>query len=193
MSVDNVEIARATYEQFARGDFSAFEDWSDDFEFVTSPELPDAGTYRGEEARRWARNWVEAFEGLTMEATEIIDAGDKVVVGILQRGRFRGSQAMTEGRWWNVLTFHGEDVTRSELFPERGQALKAAGLSEYGQRVAIGPSQLFSEVAALDEKRGSHGKAHSVERYCVGDVRGERRACASRAGSPEATRPGQPG
>ena len=35
-----------------------------------------------------------------MEATEIIDAGDMVVVGILQRGRFRGGEAMTEGRWW---------------------------------------------------------------------------------------------
>jgi ketosteroid isomerase-like protein len=130
MSEENVEIARATYEQFARGDFSSFADWSNDFEFVTSPEVPDAGTYRGEEARRWARNWVEAFEGLTMEATEFIDAGDKVVVGILQRGRFRGSEAMTEGRWWNVLTFRSADVVRSELFAERSVAFEAAGLSE---------------------------------------------------------------
>ena len=130
MSEENVEIARATYEQFARGDFSSFADWSDEFEFVTSPEQPDAGTYRGEEARRWAMNWVEAFEGLTMEATEIIDAGDMVVVGILQRGRFRGGEAMTEGRWWQVLTFRGGDVIRSELFPERSLALEAAGLSE---------------------------------------------------------------
>ena len=73
---------------------------------------------------------MEAFEGLTMEATEIIDAGDMVLVGILQRGRFRGSEAVTEGRWWNVLTFRGGDVIRSELFPERSLALEAAGLSE---------------------------------------------------------------
>ena len=140
MSVDNVEIARATYEQFARGDFSAFEDWSDDFEFVTSPELPDAGTYRGEEARRWARNWVEAFEGLTMEATEIIDAGDKVVVGILQRGRFRGSQAMTRGTL----------VERADVSGRGRHAIRAvsrAGPGAQGRR-AIG-------VAALDEKRYS--------------------------------------
>jgi ketosteroid isomerase-like protein len=129
MSEENVEFARAVYEQFAQGDFSAFGDWPDDFEFVTSPELPDAGTYRGEDARRWARSWVEAFEGLTMEATEIIDAGDKVVIGLIQRGRFRGSQAPTEGRWWNVVTFRGEDMIRSQLFPERSQALEAAGLS----------------------------------------------------------------
>jgi ketosteroid isomerase-like protein len=130
MSQEHVETARSTYEQFARGDFSPFEDWSDEFEFVTSPEVPDAGTYRGEEARRWARNWVDAFEGLTMEATEIIDAGDKVVVGIVQRGRFRGSKTVTDGRWWNVITFRDQDLIRSELFAERSAAMEAAGLSE---------------------------------------------------------------
>ena len=130
MSRENVEAARASYEQFAQGDFSSFADFSDEFEFVTSPEVPDAGTYRGEDARRWARNWVEAFEGLTIEATEILDAGDKVVVGIIQRGRFRGSQAPTEGRWWNVLTFRDEELIRSELFSERRAALEAAGLPD---------------------------------------------------------------
>ena len=29
--------------------------------------------------------WVESFEGHTIDATEIIDAGDKVLVAILQR------------------------------------------------------------------------------------------------------------
>jgi ketosteroid isomerase-like protein len=130
MSRENVERARETYEQFARGDFTSFADWSDDFEFVTSPELPDAGTYRGEDARRWASAWVNSFEGLTMEATEILDAGNKVVVGILQRGRFRGSETATEGRWWNVLTFREGEPVRSELIPERGMALEVAGLRE---------------------------------------------------------------
>ena len=50
MSQQNVEIVRAFYERFASGDFNALAGFSDDFEFVTSPELPDAGTYRGEES-----------------------------------------------------------------------------------------------------------------------------------------------
>lgn len=50
MSEKNVEIVRAAYERAARGEFD-FGDWAEDFEFVTSPELPDAGVYRGEEAR----------------------------------------------------------------------------------------------------------------------------------------------
>jgi ketosteroid isomerase-like protein len=78
MSEENVEQVRARYEQFARGDFTPMEEAPDDFEFVASTNVPDAGTYRGEAARRWMKAWVESFDGLTMEATEIIDVGDKV-------------------------------------------------------------------------------------------------------------------
>ena len=130
MSQENVEAVRAAYERYGRGDFSTWADLPDDFEFVTSPEMPDAGTYRGEAARRWMRAWVESFEGLTIEATEIIDADDRVVVAISQRGRPRGSQTLVEGHWWVVMTFHGGEVARVEAFPERATALEAAGLQE---------------------------------------------------------------
>ena len=105
MSEENVEVVRAFYERFARGDFDALAGFSDDFEFVTSPELPDAGTYRG-------------------------DAGDKVVVAIFQRGNLRGSQTAVEGRWWQVVTLRGGEVAQVVTFQERAQALEAAGLSE---------------------------------------------------------------
>jgi hypothetical protein len=74
--------------------------------------------------------WVESFEELTVEATEIIDAGDKVVVAMLQRGRPRESQTVVEGRWWQAVTLRGGEVARIESFPERAQALEAAGLRE---------------------------------------------------------------
>src|SRR5688572_17817169 len=102
MSEQNVEVVRTFYERFARGDFDVLAAFSDDFEFVTSPKLPDAGTYRGEGAIRFMKTWVESFDRLTIEATEIIDAGDKVVVAIFQRGNLRGSQTAVDGRWWQV-------------------------------------------------------------------------------------------
>ena len=131
MSQENVEIVRAMYEPFARGDFSAWADLPDDFEFVASPELPDAATYRGQAAVQWMTTWVESFDGLTIEATEIIDAGDdKVLVAILQRGRPHGSQTVVEGCWWVVMTLSGGELARTEVYPEHAQALEAAGLSE---------------------------------------------------------------
>ena len=130
MSQENVEIVRAMFEQFARGDFSALGDLPDDFEFVASRDLPDAGTYRGELAIRWMTAWVQSFEGHTIRATEIIDAGDKVLVAIFQRGRPRGSQTVVEGSGWVALSFRGGEIARAEGFPDRAEALEAAGLRE---------------------------------------------------------------
>ena len=135
MSEQNVEIVRAFYERLARGDFNALTDVPGDFEFVTSPELPDAGTYRGEGAIRFMKTWVESFDQLTIEATEIIDAGDKVVVAILQRGRPRGSQTAVEGRWWQVVTLRGgRDCPGRELPGTRSGLGELAGEPSAGRR-----------------------------------------------------------
>jgi ketosteroid isomerase-like protein len=132
MSQQNVEVVRTVFDQFARGDFGRwFALTSDDFEFVTSPDIPDAGTYYGEEARRWITAWVRSFEGHAMEATEITDAGgDNVFAGFLQRGHPRGSQSTVEGRWWTVVTFRQGAMARIEVFADRAEGLKAAGLGE---------------------------------------------------------------
>ncbi len=131
MSQENVETVRAFFDPLARGDLSRwFAEVTDDFVFVASPEVPDAGTYRGEEARRWITTWAESFEGYTVEATEFTDAGDKVFLSILQRGRPRGSRVAVEGRWWVVVTLREGVIAQSEVFAERAQALEAAGLQE---------------------------------------------------------------
>src|SRR5215213_5857327 len=130
MSEGNVETVRAMFEPYARGDFTGWADLPDEFVFVASRELPDAGSYRGEGATRWMTAWVESFDGLTMEATEFIDAGEKVLVAIVQRGRPRGGQTMMEGRWWMVITLRAGELVRAEAFPEGDQAREAAGLSE---------------------------------------------------------------
>ena len=130
MSEQNVDALRAAFGMYARGDFSPIGMLGDEFELVISPEAPDAGTYRGEEARRWLRAWVASFEGMTIEATEILDAGDKVFLGMTQRGRPPGSAVSVEGRWWQVSSFRGREIVRVEMFPDRAQALEAAGLRE---------------------------------------------------------------
>lgn len=128
MSEENVEALRAAFKRYAHGDFSPIGLLGDDFELVISPEAPDAGTYRGEEARRWLRAWVASFEEMTIEATEILDVGDRVFLGMIQRGRPPGSAASVEGRWWQVSAFRGREIVRVEMFADRTQALEAAGL-----------------------------------------------------------------
>lgn len=130
MSEQNVEVVRARYEQFAVGDFSQLTDVADDFELITSRENPEAGSYRGEPGKRWLETWVESFDGLTIEATEIIDAGDSVFLAIVQRGRPRGSRSVVEQRWWQVLTLRGGILCKLQTFRERADALEAAGLTD---------------------------------------------------------------
>ena len=131
MSEENVEVVKAMFDHTASGDFSRwFAEVTDDFVFVASPEVPDAGTYRGEEARQWITAWVESFKDHTIEAMDFTDADDKVFFTILQRGRPRGSEVAVEGRWWMVMTLRDGAVARAEAFDERGEALEAAGISE---------------------------------------------------------------
>jgi ketosteroid isomerase-like protein len=129
MSQENVEIVRAVQQQFARGALDSIE-MADDFELVTPRENPDGGTYRGEAARRWLKGWLDSFDEVSVESTEMIDAGDAVFAGIVQRGRLRGSQAVVEERSWQVVSFRDGVVTRVEAFLERAQALEAARLRE---------------------------------------------------------------
>jgi hypothetical protein len=37
---------------------------------------------------------------------------------------------VVEGRWWQAVTVRGGEIARTESFPERAQALEAAGLSD---------------------------------------------------------------
>ena len=130
MSYEYVEATRASFERFARGDFSESADLPDNYEVVTAPEMPDAGTYRGEAARTWMNAWVESFDSLMFEAVEILDAGDRVVVEFIQRGTPRGGSTRMELRTWWVTTWSDGIPARAEIFMSRREALEAAGLSE---------------------------------------------------------------
>ena len=131
MSQEHIDWLRPQFEQFAKSDFSAYSELPDDFELVLAPEMPDAGSYRGQAAARWMMSWVESFHRLTIEAIEFVDAGeDQVVIEMLQRGSLAGSAEVVETRTWAVDTFREGALVRVELFQAREEALEAAGLKE---------------------------------------------------------------
>jgi hypothetical protein len=51
-------------------------------------------------------------------------------VEVPQEGRLAGSDRVTTGTFWFLLTLQGGKVTRLEIYGERAQALEAAGLRE---------------------------------------------------------------
>ena len=63
----------------------------------------EGGLYHGHEGvRQFFRDWLGSFETYRAQAEEVIDAGDKVVVGFRVSGRGKGSGVETDMARWNV-------------------------------------------------------------------------------------------
>jgi uncharacterized protein len=132
MSEENVEAIRAVYERFSKGDFRASLDVVEpNVLFVLPSGFPESGTYLGV-ARlvEYTRGFLEPWTRITIEAEDIVDAGDSVVTTVRQRGVGKESGAATELRYFQVWSFRGPRVIRIENFRERAEALEAAGLRE---------------------------------------------------------------
>jgi ketosteroid isomerase-like protein len=132
VSRENVEAVRRVYDGWAQGDFRAsMEVFEPLVLMVQRPEFPHAGTYLGvERVAEYTRELLEAWTRFTIEAEEIEDAGDSVVVAVLQRGVGAASGADSEFRYFHVWSFRGPKVIRLENFRERAQALEAVGLRD---------------------------------------------------------------
>ena len=89
-----MEIVRAAYDAFERGDLDAVSQLQDPaMEWQTSAEDPDAATHRGRVAvRRYFEGYMETFPGLRAELEECIGAPDgRVFTTVRYTGRARAS------------------------------------------------------------------------------------------------------
>jgi ketosteroid isomerase-like protein len=132
MSQEHVEAVRGIYRRFGKGDFRASLDLLDPLAlFVLPTGFPDAGTYLGvERITDYTRGFLEPWTQIAIEADDVIDAGESVVVAVCQRGVGGKSGAATEFRYYQVWSFRGHKVIRLENFRERSEAFEAVGLSE---------------------------------------------------------------
>ena len=131
MSQENVEIVRRVYDALSQGDFErALEDAEPDFEWMP-PEQDIQGPVQGAESlRRFLKDQNEAFEDFRVEAEELKEHGDQVLALIRVRGRGRASGVEFDIRAATLWTFRGGRLIRGQVFPERENALEAAGLRE---------------------------------------------------------------
>jgi ketosteroid isomerase-like protein len=89
------------------------------------------GVHRGHDSYR--RMWdglIEAWPDLTLEPEELIDFGDRLLAAVQLRAHGRHSGIALEQPIFQVFTLSRGLVVRQKDFPEREQALEAAGLSE---------------------------------------------------------------
>jgi uncharacterized protein len=131
MSQKNVEVVQGVYETLNRGDLAAVLGRIDpDFEWWARDNAPEDALVRGPEGfkAQW-ESIVDVLGEFRQEPKEFIDAGDYVVVPVMQVGRGRASRASIEQH--EVHAFRLRDGMLVELreYHDKDEALKAIGLA----------------------------------------------------------------
>jgi uncharacterized protein len=139
MSLENVAVAERAYEvlndAYRTGDYAAtrpFERFCHpDVVLRTSGMFPESGEYQGFDGlRRFTQNQAEAFEQMSVEPIEFIDAGEHVVVPIRFGGTTRHTGISASFSVTHVWTVRDGRATRIDFYAERAEALEAVGLAE---------------------------------------------------------------
>jgi ketosteroid isomerase-like protein len=133
VSEENVEIVRAVYEALARHDAETpYRFYADDIEWEVGPRWASVGqavVHGHEGVRRVWRDIVAVFGDFEVDAEDLIDAGDRVLAVVSERGSGRTSGAQAEHRHYAVWELRAGKITRIRVFQDRGEAERAAGLS----------------------------------------------------------------
>jgi ketosteroid isomerase-like protein len=141
MSQENVELVRrfyAFFESFTGGrvepeevpDATLAELFDPKVEWVPIPQGILAGsTYEGFEGlRRFAADFIAAWDEIHGEPQEFLDRGDQVIVILRVRGKMR--QLEIDEVWSHLFTHRDGRIVRVQSFATREGALEAAGLRE---------------------------------------------------------------
>jgi ketosteroid isomerase-like protein len=121
-----VETIRGIYDEWARGNFRAGVELFDPHVVFVEGVGPDGGVYVGVEAvKSFMRGFLGAWAQVTIEAQELIPAGDTVVVHARQHATGTAEGVPGDGQYFQVWTFRGDRVIRLDNVPDRERALAA--------------------------------------------------------------------
>jgi ketosteroid isomerase-like protein len=128
MSPEDLETVRRAYDAFRRGDLESLRTFlAPDIEWRTTPEVPFMGNYVGlEDFLRGMEEWTSAFEEVTTDVEEMIDAGDNVIVHHRMRGRGRDSGVEVDLAIFQVVAVRDRKLIRMHDYGTRAEALEAA-------------------------------------------------------------------
>jgi uncharacterized protein len=137
MSREDVEVLREGYERwndaYKTGEFQPLIEELCDPEIVLRPAgiMPDSSEMHGHQGMlQFTTNQAEAFEELSVEPEEFIDAGDSVVVPVRLGGRARHTGIEIEFRLVHVCRLRDEKLTRVDMYATKPEALEAVGITE---------------------------------------------------------------
>ena len=129
MSQENVEVMRRGYERWgATGQIRAHADLVWD---VSKLGWPDQQVYSGPDgANQFNAEWADAWDDWRLEVEDFIDAGERVVAIVNQRGRSKATGIPVDMRFAQVWSFRDGQAIRMQMYASVDEALEAVGLSE---------------------------------------------------------------
>jgi uncharacterized protein len=131
MSKENVELVRRQHQAFNRGDVAGILELLDaDIEWWDRDDDPGACVHRGHEGVAEMLAELDDLADLRVEAKDVFDAGDYVVVPVRLTGRGRTSGVSFEEDEVHLYKVRDGKITELREYRHRNDALKAAGLEE---------------------------------------------------------------
>ena len=131
MSQQNVELARRGIQAFNQRDLHGFLSLMDeDVEIVSRIVAIEGGLHGHEGARRWWQNWLDVWPDYRIEVVETHDRGDVTLVGMRARAHGAGSDAPFDDTAWQLGRWRHGRCVFWQVFTNRDEAFRAAGLSE---------------------------------------------------------------
>ena len=130
MTQENVEILGKAMGSVPADPEALFAILDEQVEWDYVGAFPESATYHGPDAvREFFHQWSGAFDDFGMEAEEVIDADDSVVVLLHQSGRGKETGAQVEQRSWQVFTFRNGMIVHCRGYATKAEAFEAAGLA----------------------------------------------------------------
>ena len=132
MSEENLQVVRAVFDAFSRGDTPALLKLHDPrVVFTPIPDAPDVQSFHGHEGLvQGIAQSTEIWDDFSIELREMRDFDDHVLASLRWCGRGPSSGIEVEVDICGLVTFRESKIVRWLLFPSEQQALEAAGLSE---------------------------------------------------------------
>lgn len=132
MSRENIELVRAAYAAWNRGDLDAtVETMHPDVEVMQDSRIPGAIQVKGKSAARgWLESFYETWERFDITLEEIVGAGEAVAVVALIRARGKTSGVSVEQHVGHVLTIRNGQTIRWQSYMTPEEALEAVGRRE---------------------------------------------------------------
>ena len=127
MSAEDVSILERVYAEWAKGKFFSFDRFHRDVKARWATEVPDIdGAQDVEGLAELFREWTSAWESCRIEAEELHQVGDKVVVFVKVHARGSGSAIDVDMENAHVWTMRDGRAASIRAYTDRERAMREA-------------------------------------------------------------------